>query len=476
MSKGTVLQSVDSIRRDLEWRVYMAYKLSNAGYDSVIGPKEDVRRIHAGSRNCIFLGRLDSNTGRMDVDVQYLKDMEKRNTSLYFLHDEGALYFSGEYEEAVKRIYPEEYFGLPVMKRVLFWGDKQKCYFADPSYQDKLLVTGFPRFDLYQTEYSDMDKGRLPALQGKYGDYVLVCGRFAAVNTVPDDPGYLSKRLYDIRVEGGSLNTRTRDEILVSMFESWEKAAKEFASFLPAIAKLAMENPDINFVVRPHPAERESVYRESLSHFGNVFIDKSGDVRPFVRAAKLVIHSECTTGIEAEIAKVPNINYRPCMDVSAYSPYTVSGVNDVGYVVKTYPELSQKVADVIAGGFTFEPVEMGVQDYIVNVLPEVNAADEIVKVIAENHGSDSPPASLLAAENLASYASANIKLKLKKIIKSLLGWLGYSRFNMKAFSEGDLKNVKFDSQEIASMWEALGGDPGLIKSSSGVIYVKASKG
>jgi len=475
MGKGIVLQSVDSVRRDLEWRIYMAYKLSQRGYGSVIGPKEEVRRVHAGTRNCIFLGRLDSNTGRMPVDREYLDAMKQRGTSLYFIHDEGALYYTGEYEESVKRIYPEEYFSIPFLKKIFFWGDMQKQYFKSESYSEKLKVSGFPRFDLYQPELADIDNEKVSCLERKYGKYILICGRFAAVNTVPDDPGYLSQRLYDIRVEGGSLDHKSREQILTSMFESWEKAAKEFASFLPAIAKLAMANPDVNFVVRPHPAERQSVYKDALAHFSNVFLDKEGDVRPFVRAAKLVVHSECTTGIEAEIARVPNINFRPCMNDSLYEPYTVSGVNQVGMVVGSYEDLEKKVSEVIADDFRFHSHEFGVHDYILNVSPEVNAADLIISEIESSSDSADAPSRLISNERVVSFVLATLRLRIKNFIKRVLGKMGHSRFNLGATAIGDLKNSGYDFDEICRLWVALGGDRSSISFSSGVLYVKAKE-
>ncbi|MDX1695690.1 MAG: hypothetical protein R3208_18130, partial [Ketobacteraceae bacterium] len=199
MKNTIVLQSIDSPRRDTEWRIYLANKLAEKGISSIIGSKSAIRLIHMKSKNCIFLGRLDTNTGRTESDKRYIKEMEKNDTALFFMHDEGALYNKGHYEEYVRRIYPEDYFSKGTMKKVFFWGDSQKYIFKDSVYASKFCVTGFPRFDLCKPNYNFIDHFSTKDLHDEYGDFILVCGRFAAVNMVEDDPSALGKRAFDIR-------------------------------------------------------------------------------------------------------------------------------------------------------------------------------------------------------------------------------------------------------------------------------------
>lgn len=463
MTKKIVLQSIDSPRRELEWKLFMSKKMSDIGFDSVIGSKTQIKLIHETSRNCVFLGRLDSVTGRARPDIDYLASMKKNNTKMFYLHDEGGFYFKSEYADAVKKIYPENIFGLNEVEKVFFWGRKQVEVFKDSTEKEKLLVAGSPRFDLLKEEYSAVDREAIERIKQQYGDYILVCTRFGAVNRVPDEPTTLSQRSLDIRVEGG----QKRDQALDAMFKVWEKISYEFSFFVPAVARLVQQFPDINFVIRPHPAERTSFYTESFSHFENVFVDKSGDVRPYIKASKLVIQSECTTGVEAEVAMIPHINFRPAMNVNGFDGWDVAGVSDVGRLVTNYSELLAAVSMYVLNGFVAEEADADVSDYLANVNEDVKSSDLIIDelILFSKLNKD--------VSKVNDYFSFNgmqfkffvmgLKEKLRKYKRIFL--------QKKIIAQGDTKYFEYSREDVFGIWESLGGDSNLIKVKSGVVYV-----
>lgn len=475
MKQSIVLHAVDSPRRDMEWRLFLAAKLAERGITSIIGSKSAIRAIHARSKNCVFLGRLDSNTGRTKPDREYVSEMEKRGTSLLFLHDEGALYFKGEYEDWVRKIYPEEYFGSKAVKKVLFWGEAQRNLFKDSRYKDKFEVSGFPRFDLCKPGLSKIDESSVSNLQKRYGDFVLICGRFAAVNTVADDPSALGKRSYDIRVEGGALKTKRKDEILRSMFGAWEKVSLEFSQFVPAVARLALEFPHLNFVLRPHPAERESFYKEAFGHFDNIFIDKSGDVRPFIRASRALIHSECTTGLEAELSRKPSINFRPCADHPMSRDYEVSGASDVGVIVKNQDELLECLTAMDANDFSYRKTAYDPSHLILNFKEEFSSIDLVCDIIDTYSGSSGLSSKILSGYGAPNYLKHSLLLGFKRLAKRILGIIGFERFKKISAGAGDLKFYQYNDGRINELWASVGSKKSEIRPVGDLIYVRPFK-
>jgi surface carbohydrate biosynthesis protein len=463
MANKIALQSVDSPRRELEWKLYLSKKLLDKGIDSVIGSKTQIKLIHENSENCIFVGRLDSVTARAKVDIDYLKAMERNNTKLFYLHDEGGFYFKTEYTDAVKKVYPESLLGSDVLQKIFFWGKKQADVFKSSSFEDKLVVTGSPRFDLLKSEYSLVDKSSIEKIEKKYGNYILVCTRFGAVNRVPDEPTTLSKRSLDIRIEGG----QDRDVALDSMFKVWEKISFEFTFFIPAIARLAQHFSNINFVIRPHPAEKMSFYTESFSHFNNIFIDKDGDVRPFIKAAKLVIQSECTTGVEAELAMVPHINFRPAKHIKDFEGWDVAGVSDVGHVVDDYSALHAAVNKYIENGFLFEGSSSDVCDYLATTKKEINSSDLIVQEIVNfaNFNKDlSKINNFLDPKAFTSkYMLMALKEKLRKYRRSLV--------QKNIIAKGDTKYFNYSPTDIKDIWRRYGGVDSCLSIKSGIVYI-----
>lgn len=474
MNNKIVLQSVDSPRRDMEWRLFMAAKLAEKGIASVIGSKAAIRAIHARSKNCVFLGRLDSNTGRTKHDKKYLKEMEDKGTAMFFLHDEGGLYYKGEYEEWVRRIYPEEYFGNEVFKKILFWGEAQQKFFLKSPYKDKFKVTGFPRFDLCKPEFDSIDKAKVSTLNEKYGDFILICGRFAAVNMVADDPSSLGKRSFDIREEGGALETKTKEDVLRSMFGAWEKVSLEFSQFVPAVARLALDFPELNFVVRPHPAERESFYEDAFVHFDNIYIDKSGDVRPYIRACKAVVHSECTTGLEADINCKPNINFRPCADQKLPQKYEVAGASDIGIIVKNYNELQSVISELMEENFPFRKSDYSSKVLIENIMQEFYSSDYICRLIVDFFESNERKSKIDHEYHSYNYVAHAGMSFVKTSIKKVLGLIGFEKYKRLIVSEGDLKHYQFSESQIKTLWKALRTKNAELKQVKDIIYIDPS--
>jgi surface carbohydrate biosynthesis protein len=467
MTKKIVLHSIDSPRRELEWKLYVAKKLLDNGFDSIIGSKTQIKLIHENSRNCIFLGRLDSVTARAKPDLDYLKSMQENNTKLFYLHDEGGFYFKPEYSDAVRKVYPENLLSSKVLEKMFFWGKKQAEVFENSNYQNKLEVTGSPRFDLLKSNFSYLDKDTIKRIQKKYGDFVLVCTRFGAVNRVPDEPTTLSKRSLDIRVEGG----QDRTVALESMFKVWEKISYEFTFFIPAIAKLANAFPELNFVIRPHPAERMSFYSESFSHFDNVYIDKDGDVRPFIKASKLVIQSECTTGVEAEVARVPHINFRPAMIMKDFEGWDVAGVSDVGEIVSNFQGLHDAVKKYTEIKFKFEDSDSNISEYLISVKPDLRSTDLIVSKIkdfADVNEGVSMVNSLFSSKKITKYY---IVMYLKEVFRTFRRKL----FHGKMISKGDTKYFDYSPKYINDIWNRYGGDNKCLTIKSGIIFISKKK-
>jgi surface carbohydrate biosynthesis protein len=397
--------------------------------------------------------------------------MKKNSTSLFYLHDEGGFYFQGEYDEAVKKVYPEEFFESEVFKKIFFWGARQKQVFKNHPQEEKFLVTGSPRFDLLKSDFAHIDTDKVADLKKKYGRFVLVCTRFGAVNRVPDEPTTLSKRSFDIRVEGGALQKFSEDEVLETMYNAWEKISFEFTHFVPTLARIAKEFPDTNFVIRPHPAERTSFYSDSFSHFKNVFIDKSGDVRPYIRASEVVIHSECTTGVEAEIAGKPNINFRPCKNIEKYEGFSVAGVSDVGICCNDYQSLRASLEAVLEKSVRplFEPSNTG--EYLENSKEDVFAFDKIVEALIDERASSGnnsyvPPQ--VSVRNLS-------KLQISRLLKNKLRIIRDVFINRRLRNKGDSKFYHYSGEEIQRIAVNLGVDNVCVRRKGGNIWVAPLK-
>ena len=87
-----------------------------------------------------------------------------------------------------------------------------------------------------------------------------------------------------------------------------------FEAYMSAIDQMAARFPNLKFLVRPHPLEEPETWRDHFKDTPNVAVQSGGSVIPWLIAARCVVHSACTTGIEAYILNRPVTEYHPERD------------------------------------------------------------------------------------------------------------------------------------------------------------------
>lgn len=340
------LQIIDTPKRDLDNKLVLASHLADYGIASIIGTHEYITHAHSKSNGSLWLGRLVSNDGRSAKDKALRSIMPAHNTRLFYLHDEGAFYLRGFYEHDIIRTYPTNLVDEPQTKQVFFWGERQKDIYAShtsPDTHPLLATVGAPRFDLCKRKYEKIDQERVSHLQSKYGEFILFCTRFPGFNPAPDVISPLGKRKLGYARYGLS----TESQAVRHVFNMWHKVGDDFISFVKLIQEAAFFYPDQQFLVRPHPAENHYFYKEAFSSFPNIVIDHSGDLRPVIRAAKLVIHSECTSGFEAALSGTPSINFVPSQNL--HPDLLVEGLNTLGPVVTDQDQALDTIGVALKG-------------------------------------------------------------------------------------------------------------------------------
>jgi surface carbohydrate biosynthesis protein len=185
------------------------------------------------------------------------------------------------------------------ISRACLWGEKQRAALSGRSAKlaKVAVITGSPRFDLCAPSYAwltDEESSRGPAA---LRPYILVTSRFGVLHAeglghpfVASGPGELPSAL---------------------KIELWREFMHDFAEFVVLIKELAVGFPQYTVVVRPHPSEDMTFFKQVFATFKNVVVRRDGNVLSWIRLAELVVHSNCTTGIEAVLAGRPTVNFLP---------------------------------------------------------------------------------------------------------------------------------------------------------------------
>jgi len=103
-----------------------------------------------------------------------------------------------------------------------------------------------------------------------------------------------------VRRECGAGAART-----LVLFAAKEREARPF---LPALVEAVREMPDVQLVIKPHPAETPDVYAAAAAGAGNVYVAGSGASLPeLLAAARALVTINSTVAIDALALGVPSV-------------------------------------------------------------------------------------------------------------------------------------------------------------------------
>ncbi len=207
-------------------------------------------------------------------------------------------------------IIDEEAFGISNREEILSMWDRrsaeacdlllaQGTFHADcmaahhPSRDGWIEITGNPRADLLRPPFSRKIRQKADEIRSRWGDFVLFNTNFGAVNPRRGD----AVSFLEVSERVGTVDARKRADVARHLSRlTWERG--NLAAMLRVIAMLRAERFPWRMVVRPHPAENIEHWRIGLAGVPGVEIIREGDHRAWGLAARLLVHSSSTTGLE----------------------------------------------------------------------------------------------------------------------------------------------------------------------------------
>ncbi len=233
-----------------------------------------------------------------------MADTLARGRKLSACCEEGLVYSNAE-EYGRRKIERDAY---DLLERFFCWGENHAHDMVDmlQCNGDKIVVTGNPRFDLHRPDLRTFFDDRVERIRRRYGPYILITTKFSQHN------GYVSRdtALQKMKVLG-KVQTDEQEKEACGQME-FHRAG--FLGFMDAIDAVSRRYPDHTIIVRPHPSERHDPWKAKAATLKNVEVLCEGNVAEWILGADLLIHNNCTTGVEAYLLGKPAISYRPLCD------------------------------------------------------------------------------------------------------------------------------------------------------------------
>lgn len=358
-----IIQPIDNIERDLDWKLVFAAENAKNGMSTIICHAAVLNFFIEKSNKAIWLGRFPTASGTTLSDSKLLELCKYSNINFLFLPDEGAFYFIEEYLCAVLLKNAMHAVNKNCVKNILFWGSYQKqiCEQNFSEHKNKYIVTGMPRFDLCENEYSWIDESDVAQIKKIFNNFILINTRCGSFNTAKKRSNGLSKRALELKKE----RSKTVKNAYDKMFDVWSMQGRTLIELILLTKELALTYPNVNIIIRPHPAERLEIYRNAFENFSNIYVIRDGDVRKWIRASKIVIQSDCTTGLESLLVGKPTINFIP-NDIKN-SSLRVKGLDQSGIQANSISEALEIIECIFNNKFKNIPFTKEIASMVNNI-------------------------------------------------------------------------------------------------------------
>lgn len=297
--KKVLFLPIEIVERELDAKLLLALEAVERGYEVYIGDYLQMPKFALRFKGGFYLYKaMVDNKAKSLFEPLY-----KGGVNIGALDEEGLIFPSLEHY-AKSRIGTGS--SLKFIKKIFTWGQQQKDFIKNKfDLEDTdVVVTGNPRIDLLRYPYANTYSKKIDELKAKFGDYILINTNFGPGN-------YLSIfrfSYYEHMKEFGRIKSIEDEEFYKNRVEYYKSLMDHYIVMVNELAKTIFPK---NIIIRPHPSENHHTWIEKFKNIQNVHIKFDGAVVPWILASEGLIHTGCTTAVEAFILEKSIIRYNP---------------------------------------------------------------------------------------------------------------------------------------------------------------------
>ncbi len=209
-----------------------------------------------------------------------------------------------------------------------------------PQLKGKVRIVGNPRVDLM----SERNRGLFEAVDDRvhqHRPYILFNTNYGSINSVWAD----SNQVMSMAETTGAFDGPDRAK-KIREFQAildWETANHK--AMVSLLQWAVNELKTVNVVVRPHPSERPRYWEQMLAGVPRAHVIPRSDPHPWITGAELVVHTGCTTGLEAVLLDKPAVNLLP-----RSHPNCGQIVNLVNPTFRTWEDAAKAISAFLSKG------------------------------------------------------------------------------------------------------------------------------
>jgi surface carbohydrate biosynthesis protein len=358
---------VEVAARELDSKLLIAYFAVTAGFEVIIGQKWLMQR----------------NLGRMPPGIMLFKTLTAVDARfMRAAHAQGHAIASIDEEipgliarnEGLRWVSPA---AVEACDLIFALGEEhqQALLGRFPEQRDKYVTVGNPRWDLLRREFVGSHAKEVAEVREEFGRFLLINTNLGFINSGKGTTDQMVRKLE----RGGKFDRRKpADAEFLAQHLRLERASLEGLKAL--LPRLADTFPDHRLVLRPHPSENAATWKAIVDPIPRAQVIRRGSVVPWILASDCLIHTYCTTGVEAFALARPAICFQP-----AYAAVIENHLSPrVNFLAETVDDVVDRVRELArADAFVYPADFQAAFDYSFTAQSGPFAAERIVRQLAE---------------------------------------------------------------------------------------------
>lgn len=283
--------------REMQGYLLLAMFASARGHQIVLTSGVDLwmyKRLNLLKQGAYLLKNMNVPYASKKVYKGFIKS----GFHLYCQEQEASIIY-GNFQSYISTIGIKEDQFIP-FKGIFCWGERDTAEFKlfFESIKDIFYQTGALRSDIW-----DLTKTIYPKIENEK-PYFLIISNFSYVMS-KDHWSKIYQKEYDLEM----LET---PELKSNFINKINHELAIVVEIIHAAKHLAVNYPEYEVIIRPHPSDLKENWENILSDYPNIkIIDNKDSISPWIANSKAIIQNGCTTAIEAVIQEVPIISYGP---------------------------------------------------------------------------------------------------------------------------------------------------------------------
>ena len=303
--KWKILFPIETANRELHYKTIISCYLAKKGFECYIGSKNDIYALFEKLSPFIYFDK-GYHSG---VSENLYKRIRENSGFIFNLDEEGGIDYLDS--KTLLSRYNDDLFKFTDV--VFLWGKKQFEILKknNRNFQNNLVViSGHPRFELLKSNYDFLYSNNSKFLRDKYKGFILINTNMSIGNNIKGKEFILKN--YGERKKG----------YLNKLIEYDLEKVKFIIEFVKQLASVTSKK----IIFRPHPEEDVNYYKKCFKHLKNVEIINSGSSINWIKACDVLVHTDCTTAIEASYVGKKPISVLPYFDdnLTSFLPVKVS--------------------------------------------------------------------------------------------------------------------------------------------------------